>query len=328
MTRSNASLFSLAPFTMAALAINVALYFVAAFRSQNLMDMNSSVLVAMGASLRERLWEGEWVRLIAPMFLHGGLIHIFFNMNFLWRAGPDAEVYFGTPNFGTIYLVSGVTGICFSMIFGGHLSIGASGSLCGIMGAHLAVSVLNCPVLSKAWRNSAVRADAFNLLFLIGIGVLGFLNMDNWAHFGGMLSGFVLGTSFELWRRRKGIGRIGVFATLAATALLICAARWTVFNPTYHLYQYAYAMDIDKDPGAAKYHAAEARKWAGIWSSLHFLGVLNLQETDAILLAHDLRYWTIHTARTYVRDREGISGVIKYRKNTKRPDLIETDEKK
>lgn len=297
MARTNANLFSLAPFTMVVLAINVALYFFAAYRSQDLMAMNSDVLAALGASLRERLWEGEWVRLVAPMFLHGGLIHIFFNMNFLWRAGPDSELYFGTANFGTIYLVSGVTGICLSMIFGGHLSIGASGSLCGIMGAHLAVMILSCPLPSKAWRNAAVRADVYNLLFLIGIGLLGFLNMDNWAHFGGMLSGFVLGTSFELWRQQKGSGRFGVFATLAATAVLICAARWTVFNPTYHLFQYAHAMDIEKDPATAKYHAAEARKWAAFWSPLHVLGVLNSEETDAILEAHESQYWTIHTAR-------------------------------
>ena len=45
----------------------------------------------------------------------------------LWRAGPSAEVYFGTSNFGTIYLLSGITGVCLSQIFSGYLSIGASG---------------------------------------------------------------------------------------------------------------------------------------------------------------------------------------------------------
>lgn len=241
-----------APFTVAALAINLGLFVITALRSKDIMYMDSTVLAAFGASQREGLWEGEWFRLIAPMFLHGGLIHIIFNMHFLWRAGPDAELYFGTSNYGTIYLLSGVAGICLSQIFGGHLSIGASGSLCGVMGAHLAVLIFRCPVPRYAWRNAAVRADTYNLLFLLGIGILGLMRMDNWAHFGGMIAGFALGMFFEFWRERKPIGLLGFFATVLAIGALVCAARWTVFNPTYHIYKVAQATEEAKDLSAAK----------------------------------------------------------------------------
>src|SRR5205809_3748979 len=99
MRRENARLGSVAPLTVVLLVANVVLYVISAARSQDLMQIHIDVLNSMGASTREGLWEGEWVRLVAPMFLHGGLIHIAMNMNFLWRAGPDTEVYFGTPNF-------------------------------------------------------------------------------------------------------------------------------------------------------------------------------------------------------------------------------------
>jgi membrane associated rhomboid family serine protease len=296
MARTNSSLVSVAPFTMAMVAINVILYGVSALQSQSLMTMNTDVLAALGASQRERLWQGEWLRLIAPMFLHGGLLHIGMNMNFLWRAGPDSEMYFGTPNFGTIYLLSGATGICLSQIIGGHLSIGASGSLCGIMGAHLAVVILRVPVLSQAWRSSDVKAELFQIAILLGIGLLGVMNIDNWGHIGGLTMGLFLGVSFELWRNRKPIGRVGVFASLILFAALVCAARWTVFNPLYHAFKVAVARDEDHDANAAKVATAEARKWAATWTPVHFLGVMNVTETDAVLHAHDLGLWNTDVA--------------------------------
>ena len=296
MARANTSLVSIAPFTMAMLAINVAMYGVSAWQSHDFMTMNSDVLAALGASQRERLWQGDWLRLIAPMFLHGGLLHILMNMNFLWRAGPDAELYFGSPNYGTIYLLSGATGICLSQILGGHMAIGASGSLCGIMGAHAAVVVLRVPVLSQAWRSSAVRAEAFQIGFLLVIGFLGVMNIDNWGHIGGLAMGLFLGASFELWRNRKPIGRVGVFTALIFFAALICAARWTVFNPVYHAFKVAVAKEEDHDAAAEKEHTAEARKWAATWAPVHFLGVMNVAETDAVLHAHELGLWNTEVA--------------------------------
>jgi len=298
MRRGNETLGSVAPFTIVVLVANVALYAVCAAYSKNIMTISSPVLSGLGASQRELLWEGEWVRLIAPMFLHVGAWHIGMNMLFLWRAGPAAEVFFGTANYGTIYLLSGATGICLSQIFGGNMSVGASGSLCGIMGAHLAVSVLNCPVLKNAWRSSQVRAETYNILVLLGIGILGFFRMDNWGHFGGLVAGVLLGGSFELWRRRKRIGQLGFFASLLAVGALVCAARWTTFNPTYHVFMAAYAKEELKNNALSEEHKAEAKKWAGVWSPLHFLGVLNQPEVDNIASALDQGLWNLPVARS------------------------------
>src|SRR5436190_12323331 len=227
MRRGNAALGQIAPFTIIALVANIALYVLSSVRSGDFVSIDSRVLSAMGASEREGLWEGEWVRLVAPMFLHVNLIHLFCNMSFLWRAGPSAEAYFGTPNFGTIYLLSGVFGMCLSQICGGYPAVGASGALCGIMGAHLAAAILDCPAIKHAWRNARVRAAAGNLGILLLIGLSGLLRMDNWGHFGGMIGGFLLGGSFEAWRRRKIAGKIGLVASLLLIAAMICAARWT-----------------------------------------------------------------------------------------------------
>jgi rhomboid protease GluP len=299
MPRENTTLITIAPFTLLTLLINAVLFAICAVRSQAIMNFDLGVLVSLGASQRELLWEGDWIRLIAPIYLHGGLIHILFNMYFLWQVGPQTEVYFGTANFGTIYLLSGVTGICLSQIFSGVVSIGASGALCGIMGAHLAVNALRCPRLRQAWRSAAVRATAYNMLFLLGIGIFGgrTLRFDNWGHFGGMLAGVALGAAFELWRNRNPFGKPVMALSLLAVAGLVCAARWTVFSPPYQIYQGAAATEELKDKQAAKMHFDAARKWAETWTPLHVLGALNRQETDNIIAAYKTGEWNLAAAR-------------------------------
>lgn len=297
MRLGNSTLLSVAPLTVIFLAANVALFIVTSMRSHNIMLMDINVLSDLGASQRERLWDGEWLRLAAPMFLHGGLIHILMNMNFLYRAGPESEAYFGSSNFGTIYLLSGVCGICLSQIFGGMISIGASTSLCGIMGAHLAVKMLSAPVLKYAWRDSEVRAAAFNLGFLLLIGILGAFQMDNWGHFGGMLGGFFIGGGLELWRRHKPFGMTATLASLLLVAALIASARWTVFNPTYHIFNAARATEELHNSIAADDEWDQARKWGETWKPLHFFGVLNSAEVDQIAAAYKRGNWNLKEAR-------------------------------
>ena len=297
MRLGNSSLLSAAPLTLVFLGVNVLLFIVSSMNSHNVMMMDTLVLSKLGASQRELLWDGEWLRLVAPMFLHGGLIHILMNMHFLYRAGPETEAYFGSSNYGTIYLLSGVCGICLSQIFGGMISIGASTSLCGIMGAHLAVKVLSAPVLKYAWRDSEVRAAAFNLGFLLLIGILGAFRMDNWGHFGGMLGGFFIGGGLELWRRRKPFGMTATLASLLFVAVLIVSARWTVFNPTYHIFNAARATEELHNSMTADDEWEQARKWGETWKPLHFFGVLNAAEVDNIAAAYKRGNWNYTSAR-------------------------------
>lgn len=299
MRSGNASLTSLAPLTIVLLLINIGVFMFTTMRSDGMLTMSTRVLSQFGASQRELMWDGEWVRLVAPMFLHGGLLHIFMNMNFLYRGGVDAEIYFGTSNFGTIYFISGVCGICFSQIFGGRLSIGASTSLCGISGAHLAVKILSAPVLKHAWRSREVRAVFFNLAFLFLIGIFGMWGMDNWGHLGGVVGGFLMGTGFELWRKRRATGPLCVFASLLFTAALVCAARWTIFNPTYHIYAGARALEEEHDSAKAGAEFAEAKKWAAFWAPISFLGPPSPAEVNNVIAAHGPAGWSIQRARRF-----------------------------
>jgi membrane associated rhomboid family serine protease len=72
--------------------------------------------------------------LVTYMFLHGGLMHIFFNMMMLWFAGPMVEERLGPQRFITLYVVSGVAGALLSLVLAPRTPIiGASAAVMGVL---------------------------------------------------------------------------------------------------------------------------------------------------------------------------------------------------
>jgi membrane associated rhomboid family serine protease len=135
----------------------------------------------------------QWWRFITPIFLHGGIIHIGFNMLLQLTLGRDIERQIGTLRFLLIYFSAGI----FGFVFGGNFapngvpSTGCSGSLFGI----IALTLLD---LLYTWKNR--KSPGKELLF-IGLDVvisfvLGLLpGLDNFSHIGGFLVGLLLGIS-------------------------------------------------------------------------------------------------------------------------------------
>jgi len=252
----------MAPLSMLFMAVNIVLYIICAMRSNNFNQISGQVLVQMGGSMREGLWENEWLRLIAPNFLHVNFMHILVNSITLRNLAPSAEVYFGSANFGTLYLLSGITGFAFSQLFGGHLAAGASASLFGLLGAHLVIQILRTPVLKYAWRSSEVRQLVFWCALYFALGVSGMMGpIDNWGHLGGFIGGSMLAGLFELWRRNKRVSAPVLVAVLLIFALIIGAARWTFFSPYYHIHMAVLARE-DNRTAEIPAQLAQARKWA------------------------------------------------------------------
>jgi rhomboid protease GluP len=273
------------------MVLNIVLYSFCAFRSEGMAVISPEVLLALGSSAPEGLWEGEWLRLIAPIFLHATMAHILMNSLALMYLGPSAEVHLGSANFGSLYLLSGVAGFCLSQLLGGARSVGASCSLFGVLGASLIVKVLECPVPRNAWRNSEVRRFSYIVLIYIGLGFVGLLgNMDNWGHLGGFIIGALLGGLFELWRRRGRVSHVGLCGVLLLCASLVCAARWPVFNPYYHLHRALVAKEEKRADDAAR-ELQQARDWALVWRSGATL--------EMVIHAHEGGAWSLQDAREY-----------------------------
>ncbi len=265
MNSRNADLFAIAPVAMLLLSVNILLFIYCGIASGNLGTVNSDVLLGLGMSVRERVWQGEWFRMIMPMFLHGGFWHIALNTIALYRYGPATEVQYGHANYGTLYLLSGVGGIAFSQIFGGHHSIGASTSLFGVMGALLALTILRVPVLKYAYRNSEVRGHTFWIVLMYLAGVCGMLgNVDNWGHLGGLVFGLIIGGFFEIWRKQRRLALPLVLTVAVLLGSVVAAARWTIFSPYYHLHMGALAGDAG-DTALQQKEFDQAVVWSKPW---------------------------------------------------------------
>jgi len=153
--------------------------------------IDGRILLRMGASLPLFLYPSDLVqpwRLITAIFLHGSLLHIGFNMWVLMDIAPMIEDLYGSARFLFAFIFTGVCGYLLSS-FTGHESVGASGSLLGLIGLLLALSTgRHSSIGMRMLRNQLIY-------WLFYIAVLGFLfrGVDNYAHIGGFVSGFILG---------------------------------------------------------------------------------------------------------------------------------------
>ncbi len=176
--------------TMILLLINAALFAVSwiltlRFSGDSSLfgGIDGRVLHMLGAKFTLSIQaHGEWWRLITANFLHGGLLHLIFNTMSLYNLGPLAEEIFGTSRFVVLYLATGFCGFMVSTMWSSTLSIGASASICGLIGALFAYGRMNL--------NSPLRSAALRWIIAIGIFGLLFPAIDNAAHVGGLAAGF------------------------------------------------------------------------------------------------------------------------------------------
>ncbi|KAF3448504.1 hypothetical protein FNV43_RR09217 [Rhamnella rubrinervis] len=156
-----------------------------------LFGPSSSTLEKMGALEWYKVVHGHqgW-RLISCIWLHAGVIHLLANMLSLVFIGIRLEQQFGFVRVGIIYLLSGLGGSILSSLFiQRNISVGASGALFGLLGAMLSELLTNWTI----YTNKA--AALFTLIIIIAVNLaVGILpHVDNFAHIGGFLAGFLLG---------------------------------------------------------------------------------------------------------------------------------------
>jgi len=139
-------------------------------------------------SMHYQVW-----RLLTCIFLHSGVMHIVSNMIFQMRFGFVLEIRWTLQNYLAIYLLTGIGSGLFSEVINPFdISVGASGALFGLMGADMAYLYFN-------WDNVPHKKMEFNIITLVvAVNILiGFMgsHIDNWAHIGGFINGFLVGGS-------------------------------------------------------------------------------------------------------------------------------------
>lgn len=149
-------------------------------------DRSLLLLGATGTIPIDRLH--RWWSLIAANYLHGGILHIFFNMVALKQIGPLINREYGSYRMFTIYTIGGVAGFTASYLAGVSLTIGASASVCALIGSALYYGKSRGGLYGQAiYRQIGGWA--------IGLFVFGFIvpGINNWGHGGGIIGGVLLG---------------------------------------------------------------------------------------------------------------------------------------
>lgn len=138
--------------------------------------------------LRSLLRSGQWWRLVTPIFLHFGVLHIFFNMSWLWSLGRQIEFMRGSLRFGAMVLVIAVTSNVAQLLWHGPDFGGMSGVVYGLIG----YAWLRGRTTPQHGIGLSYDQVVYSLFFLVlcMIGVFG--RIANAAHF----VGFVVGAAF------------------------------------------------------------------------------------------------------------------------------------
>ncbi len=134
---------------------------------------------------------GQYWRLATCTFLHIGFLHLLLNCYGLWILGKLLENIIGWRDYIIIYLISGLTGSIASWKFAGHQSsAGASGAIFGLLGAALAVTILEKEGMPEQIRDRLLGPLLFWTVLNL---VIGFLipRIDNAGHIGGLVGGFI-----------------------------------------------------------------------------------------------------------------------------------------
>lgn len=190
-----------APCTILLAAVNVIVFFYLTFQG---MTEDGAFMLEHGAMyVPYVLGEGEYYRLFSSMFMHFGFEHLVNNMVMLLVIGFTLEREIGTIKFLIIYLLSGLGGNILSAVWDVMLesfavSAGASGAIFGIVGALLYVALRN--------RGRIGEMSGRGLVFMVILSLYyGFTSggVDNFAHIGGLLSGFILSVLLYWKRQRK-----------------------------------------------------------------------------------------------------------------------------
>ncbi len=184
--------------TQVIFGINAAVFLGMALSSSTIMDFPVRELIVWGANVGALTFSGEWWRLLTNIFVHGGLIHIAFNMWCLWNLGQLCESLYGRWTYAAVYLTCGLGASLASAAWHPYTpSVGASGAIFGLAGALIAAFKLGEFSVPRSALTGTLRSlgafVVYNLIF--GFALPG---IDNTAHIGGLITGLIVGALIAL----------------------------------------------------------------------------------------------------------------------------------
>jgi len=190
----------------------------------SILSPNLPALFLFGASGAIPVFRfGRWWTVFSASWLHGSLLHIVFNMYYVRMFGPAAADLFGPARTVIIYVISGAIGFLLSSFAGAYLpripflagagfTVGASAPIFGLLGAMVHYGHVGSSSVKQAALQYAIP------FFLFGLVMPG---VDNWAHAGGFVGGYLVSAMLKPMTRERGDHMIVALLCLAATFIAI-----------------------------------------------------------------------------------------------------------
>ena len=174
------------PVTFGLIALTILFY-----GGQVLSDalLGYDLVTSLGAKSNFDILNGQYWRLVTPIFVHGGAYHLLINMYSLYAIGPAVEQFYGRERMLIVYFSSAVTGSLLSVAFSPARSVGASGAIFGLLGALGGFLYLHRNAFGNFGR---LQLRQIVMVALINLAI-GFMpGIDNWGHLGGLIGGVAL----------------------------------------------------------------------------------------------------------------------------------------
>lgn len=219
----------------AVIFLNIGMYLISLFLKLQMPRLSFNPFTALAPDNESLLLLGatgtipinqlhRWWTLVSANYLHGGILHIFFNMMAFRQIAPLVIREFGPCRLIIIYTLSGILGFYISYVAGVNFTIGASAAICGLIGT----------LLFYGWnRGGPYGQMIFRQVggWVVTLFIFGFLvpGINNWGHGGGLVAGVVLGflLGYSERVRENNLHRLGAMGCILVTLIVLAWALFT-----------------------------------------------------------------------------------------------------
>ena len=193
------------------------------------LSPSNGALLLLGSTGTIPIDQGHrWWTLVSANYLHGGILHIVFNMIALYQIGPLVLREYGANRLIGLYTLGGIFGFLVSYFAGVRLTLGASAAVCSLIGASLYYGKSRGGAYGQAIYKQI--SGWVLVLFIFGFLVPG---INNWGHGGGIVGGIILGYFLGYQERtrenlfHKSLAGVCVVLTVAVLA-------WAILSSVYY----------------------------------------------------------------------------------------------
>jgi rhomboid protease GluP len=193
------------------------------------LSPSNGALLLLGSTGTIPIDQGHrWWTLVSANYLHGGILHIVFNMIALYQIGPLVLREYGANRLIGLYTLGGIFGFLVSYFAGVRLTLGASAAVCSLIGASLYYGKSRGGAYGQAIYKQI--SGWVLMLFIFGFLVPG---IDNWGHGGGIVGGIILGYFLGYHERTKENLFHKSLATVCVV-LTVAVLAWAILSSVYY----------------------------------------------------------------------------------------------